>query len=229
MHKIISNELSHVEDRIEVSTPWYFGLDGWRKLQKLQHDAFVDEMITKPESEGLSPIRSMNEIGYLTMQGRLHSYYYSHEDPNNEIGKRFAENQSFHNQKVAVAYQGDEPIGFMYLAHNVSGKKLTRGIKRTTFYKDYLWLREVAIKAGEEYRGNGLASRLGRAVLHGENETRSVATYVWPEETPEIIDILHAKGFVLTDETERPVFGENSRPTLVQRYQAVAGRLLANL
>ena len=42
MHTIISNELNHVEDRIEVSTPWYLGLDGWWKLQRLQHDAFVD-------------------------------------------------------------------------------------------------------------------------------------------------------------------------------------------
>ena len=163
------------------------------------------------------------------MQNRPHRYYSSHEDPNTEVGKRFGENQSFHNQKVAVAYQGDEPIGFMYLAHNVSGNKLARGIKRAAFFKDYLWLREAAIKTGEEYRGNGLANRLGRAVLQGEYDTRTVATYVWPKETPQIVDILEAKGFVLTDESEKHVFGEDSRLTVVQRYQAVAGRLLANL
>ena len=143
----------------------------------------------------------------------------SHIDPNTEVGRRYNYNQEFTHPRVAIATKGDEIIGCMYTAHNVSGSsEQTRLLKRLSVVKNYLWVREVAVRP--EYQIKGIAKRLGRASLEDAIGIQPVAAYIWPDEIDFLQGTLERYGFLPTGEQCVEVFGENSKPIKQIRMQA---------
>ncbi|MBI1856833.1 GNAT family N-acetyltransferase [Candidatus Saccharibacteria bacterium] len=193
--------------------------DEWRQLQSIERDAFVSTLD-----------RTQAEIDALIEWDDPAHFTASHVDPNTEVGKRYNANQSYSHSRVAVATKNREPIGFAYSAHNVSGgSEQNRLVKRLTVVKNYLWLREVAVKP--EHQRQGLARELGRTLLKDAIGLQPVAAYVWPDEDPDFLQgTLERLGFSPTGEQQVKVFGENSEPIRQVRMQAPSARaVLRNL
>lgn len=199
---------------IEVKLHESFQLDQdeWRQLQSIQREAFLNMLD-----------RSQDEIDYLVQWDDPRRFYDSHYNPNREVGGKFNEGQSYTVPRVAVATENNEPVGFAYSAHNVSGSTMMqRTIKRLTIVKNYLWLREVAVLP--DYQRHGVAKDLGRKLLRDAIAHQPVAAYVWPGEIPYLPGVLHGYGFRPTGERQIKLYGED-RPSIKQvRMQAQSAR-----
>jgi GNAT superfamily N-acetyltransferase len=186
--------------------------DEWRQLQSLQRDAF-SSVIDRPQED----------IDFLVQWDDPNRFYDAHIDPNSEVGKRFNPNQSYTHPRVAVATESREPIAFAYTAHNVSGASpVERLVKRLSVVKNYLWLREFAVKP--EYQRQGVAKQLGLTVLKDAIELQPVAAYVWPDEIDFLPRVLSNLGFSPTSERQIYLYGENKPAVRQVRMQAPSVR-----
>lgn len=192
--------------------------DEWQRLHTLQRDAFSSTLD-----------RSQAEIDTLVGWNEPSDFYVSHINPNAEVGGRFAAGQSYFRPRVAVAAECGEPVGFAYSAHNVSGStEHERFFKRLSLVKNYLWLREIAVKP--DFQNMGVAKDLGRALLKDAIFLQPPTAYVWPDEAGVVHSALERLGFAPTDEQQVQIFGENSSPVRQVRLQAPSVRsVLQNL
>jgi len=201
-----------MSQEVKLYAPSQLDRDEWRQLQALQRDAFVG-VIDRPQ----------DDIDYLVQWYEPDRYYDAHIDPNSEVGKRFNSNQSYTHPRLAVATESREPVAFAYTAHNVSGSSsVDRFVKRLSVVKNYLWLREFAVKP--DLQRQGVAKTLGRVLLKDAIERQPVATYVWPEEIEFLPEILSGLGFYPTAERQVPLFGEDKPSVNQVRYQAPSVR-----
>lgn len=196
-------------------------LDGeeWRQLQGIERDAFMSTLN-----------RTQAEVDALVEWDDPSLFMTSHLDPNTEVGKRYNPNQAYTHPRVAVATENREPIGFAYSAHNVSGgSERDRLVKRLSIVKNYLWVREIAVKP--EHQKHGVAKDLGRTLLKDAIGFQPVAAYIWPDEDPSFMQpVLERLGFAATGEQQVKIFGENSEPVRQVRMQAPSVRaVLKNL
>lgn len=185
----------------------------WLQLQTVSRESFAGTLLNRP----------LDEIDALVQWNDPDLFYKSHVDPNTQVGQRYNANQSFSRPRVAVATEGGELAGFAYSAYNVSGASgWDRFAKRLSVVKNYLWLREVAVKP--EFQQQGIATSLGRALLRDTLPIRPPTTYVWPDEIAFLQSALERVGFVPTGEQQVTVFGENSIPIRQVRLQAPSAR-----
>ena len=186
----------------------------WRQLQGISRDAFAGTLD-----------RSQQEVDALVEWNDPMSYHYSHRDPNWTVDKWYNANQSYSEPRVAVVTYASEVIGFAYSANNVSGKTAyDPDDKHLTLIKNYLWLREVAVAPGFQYRG--FASVLVVTLLENavDLQLQPVSTYIWPDEMKHMQESLEIVGFEATGEQDVRVFGEDSLPIRQMRMQAASAR-----
>ena len=201
-----------MSQEVKLYDPSQLDRDEWRQLQLLQRDAF-SSVIDRPQED----------IDYLVQWEDPNRYYDAHIDPNTEVGKRFNPNQSYTRPKIAVATEAREPIAFAYTAHNVSGASpVDRLIKRLSVVKNYLWLREFAVRP--DHQRQGVAKQLGLTVLKDAIELQPVAAYVWPDEIDFLPSILSNLGFSPTSERQVHIYGEDKPPVRQVRMQAPSVR-----
>lgn len=197
---------------IKLYNPSQLDRDEWKQLQSLQRDAFAS-VIDKPQED----------IDFLVQWEDPNRFYDAHIDPNSEVGKRYNPNQSYTRPRIAVATESREPVAFAYTAHNVSGSSsVDRFVKRLSVVKNYLWLREFAVKPGLQRQG--VAKQLGRVLLNDAIERQPVAAYAWPDEIDFLPDVLRRLGFSATGERQVLLFGENKPSVKQVRYQASSVR-----
>ena len=181
-------------------------------LQSLQRDAFTS--VTD---------RPQEDIAYLVQWEDPKRYYDAHIDPNTVVGKRVNPNQSYTRQKIAVATEAREPIAFAYTAHNVSGAyPVDRLIKRLSVVRNYLWLREFAVRP--DYQRQGVAKQLGLTVLKDAIELQPVAAYLWPDEIDFLPSFLNNLGFSPKSERQVHLYGESKSSVRQVRMQAPSER-----
>lgn len=180
----------------------------WRQLQSIQREAFTTTLD-----------RTQQEIDALVGWNEPDDFYASHVDPNSEIDKRYNADQSYSKPRVAIATEASQPVGYAYSAHNVSGAtERERSLKRLSVVKNYLWLREVAVKP--EFQNQGIARKLGKTLLKDAIPLQPPTAYVWPDEIDFLQGALEKQGFVSTGEQAVKVFGEDSSPIRQVRLQA---------
>lgn len=158
----------------------------------------------------------------------------NHLDPNKKVGVEENANQEYRHPRVAVAYDGDDPISWAYSDRNVSGggppegphddsdkARRARQLKRLSVVKNYLHYREDYTLPG--YRHDRLAHQVGKRLLGNAIPLQPVAAYVYPDiYRPEIKSPLaevQKLGFVTTGEVERQVPWA-SDPVRMVRVQA---------
>lgn len=171
------------------------------------------------------PNKSPEELDNLAGIGDSDRFVASHLDPNTEVGKRFIDNQEYDKARVSVLYDHESneesnvaqerPVGFAYLARNVSGKsKFERAIKRIIPTTSYWWIREIALMPDKQDKG--LAELLGQSVLRDVGfigRLRKVSTYIWPSEQPFVQEKLEELGFEPTGDDEVDIFGNGEEVT----------------
>jgi len=195
---------------IKLYDPRNLDQEDWRQLQTMARAAF-----------GQALDRTPDEIDALIEWDDPGRYYRSHRDPNYEVGHRFNGDQSFSNQRVAIAMELNEPVGFAYSANNVSGEtEEIRAHKRLSIVKNYLWLREFVVTPGYDLQRKGIATQMGRRLLWHAIPIQPVSAYIWPDEIPFIQDRLEALGFEQTGEEPIKIYGEDSEPVKQVRMQA---------
>lgn len=183
--------------------------DEWRDLQGISREAFANTLKN----------RSQAEIDALVEWDSPELFCESHIDPNSQVGKRYNAHQSYAKPRVAVATNAGEAVGFAFSAHNVSGAtERERSLKRLSVVKNYLWLREIAVKPAFQMRG--IARELGRSLLKDAVPLQPPTTYVWPDEAGFIYESLKQLGFKYTGEQNVSLFGEGSDLTRQVRMQA---------
>ena len=201
-----------MSQEVKLYDPSQLDRDEWRQLQSLQRDAF-SSVIDRPQED----------IDYIVQWEDPNRYYDSHIDPNSEVGKRFNPNQSYTHPMVAVATESQKPVAFAYTAHNVSGASpVDRLVKRLSVVKNYLWLREFAVKPNMQRKG--VAKQLGLTVLRDAIERQPVAAYVWPDEIDFLPRVLSNLGFSPTSEQQIHLYGEDKPPVQQVRMQAPSVR-----
>jgi GNAT superfamily N-acetyltransferase len=192
----------NIYDTLEVSK------DNWRDIQTVQREAFARTLD-----------RSLSEIDELVGWDDPDRFYTSHADPMTEVGKRFNDDQSYTHPRVAVATSGKELLGFAYSAHNTSGSTDNeRQKKRLSIVKNYLWLREIAVRP--DHQQQGVAISLSRLLLKDAIRLQPVTAYVWPEEVDFLPGILGSLGFQETGEQQVILYGQDSDPVKQVRMQA---------
>lgn len=197
-----------MSQEVKLYNPSQLDRDEWRQLQALQRDAFASVID-----------RTQDDIDYLVQWEDPNRFYDAHIDPNLEVGKRFNPDQSYTHPRVAVATEYEEPIAFAYTAHNVSGSSpLERFVKKISVVKNYLWLREFAVKPNLQRQG--IAKKLGQVLLKDALERQPVAAYIWPEEIEFLPEVLKKLGFAPTAERQIHLFGEDKSTVKQVRYQA---------
>lgn len=188
------------------------------------------------ESIGSTLDRSSAELDILAGIDDPSRFYRSHVDPNTEIGRRFNFNQIYENPKVAVATEGKTVLGFAYSARNYSGGGAPEGpqddsekalfareLRRLSIIKNYLWLREIAVRPDQQRRGIG--KQLGSTLLRSEIGIRPVTLYTWPEEIDFLEPVLKGIGFERTGPPkEVQIFGNDNDPAKQVRMQAPSVR-----
>lgn len=206
--------------------------DTWRQLRDIQQQAWSEQF------SGRSP----EEVEFaINGSGGPMNYLETHLDPNKAVGRGLNANQLFTVAKVAIAYEDEEPVGFLYTANNASGGGPPEGPHNDSFManalrvgklvsvaKNYLWVREMAV--APEHQRKGIGTSLGQAALYRALSIQPVAAYVWPYEeagaTGGIKRTLEYLGFAETDREELPLFGPDSRPATQVRMEARSVRLV---
>lgn len=197
-----------MSQEVKLYNPSQLDRDEWRQLQSLQRDAF-SSVIDRPQED----------IDFLVQWEDPNRFYDSHVDPNSEVGKRFYSSQSYTHPRLAVITESREPVAFAYTARNVSGSSpIKRFFKRISVVKNYLWLREFAVKP--DLQRQGVAKQLGQVLLKDALGRQPIAAYVWPEEIEFLPEVLSGLGFSPTAEREVPLFGEDKPSVNQVRYQA---------
>jgi hypothetical protein len=201
-----------MSQEVKLYNPSQLDRDEWRQLQSLQRDAFLS-VIDRPQED----------IDFLVQWKDPDRFYDAHIDPNQEVGKRFNPNQSFTHPRVAVATESREPVAFAYTAHNVSGSSsVDRLVKKLSVVKNYLWLREFAVKPNLQRQG--AAKQLGQVLLKDAIERQPVAAYVWPDEIEFLPEVLQGLGFSPTAERQIHLYGEDKPSVRQVRMQAPSVR-----
>jgi len=195
---------------IKLYDPRDLDQQDWQQLQAMARAAYGHTLDRTPE-----------EIDALIDWDDPVRYYWSHRDPNYEVGRRFNGNQAFSHQRVAIAMDLNEPVGFAYSAHNVSGEtEEIRARKRLSVVKNYLWLREFVVTPGYDQQRKGIATQMGRRLLRRAIPIQPVSAYIWPDEIPFLQGKLESLGFEPTGEEPVAVYGDGSEPVRQVRMQA---------
>ncbi len=196
----------------KMYSPYDFDDDEWRDLQGLARDAFRADLVAQ---------RTDEEIDVLVGWDDPARYNASHLDPNTEVGQRYAAQQEFRNPRVAIAKDGQELVGFGYIASNVSGETpQDRDRKYQTIVKRYAWIREIVVDPRKRHMQ--AAAKIGATLLGDEDihALQPVTAYIWPQELPHLYGMLGNVGFKVTGSSHVHPFGEQARPTEQMRMQA---------
>ncbi len=185
----------------------------WRALQGIERDAFKSTLN-----------RTAEEIDELVGWDDPKRFYNSHIDPNTEVGKRYNPDQEYTNPKVVVATESGELTGFAFSACNVSGEsEEVRKAKRLSVIRNYLWLRECAVKP--KFQRQGQATRLARTLLEDAILLQPITLYAWPDEDPGfILEAFERYSFSIKGKAPAKIFGPNSKPVRQLRMQAPSVR-----
>jgi len=186
----------------------------WAANQDIAEEAFNHTLL----------YRTPEEVAELVNRKNRTEYFFSHINPNNEIGKRFNSDQSYSKPHVAVAYIDGVLAGWGYAANNVSGSnEAIRVAKRLSVIKNYFWLREIVVKP--EFMRQGVAKEIGRTLLQTAVERQPVSIYMWPNEEPAFMSEQATKlGFIPTSEKQLQLFGPSSKLVRQVRMQATSAR-----
>jgi hypothetical protein len=175
---------------------------GWLSYQNIARAAY---------SEALSETRSQEEIDYLVRWGQPDKFQDVRINPNTAVGDRLFKHQSYSGGKIVVAtMDGANPVGYGYIANNVSGNIAERTIKRLGYNKKYVWIGEIVVKP-DSFR-LGVAKEIGKKLLNTANPNQPVSAFIWPEENPGVEIALSNHGFKPVGEQQVNIFGPDSRP-----------------
>ena len=170
--------------QIEVVRPNEIGPEGWREIQVLEREALKE----------LFPNVPHDTIGEFVKLGDPQAYIRSHTHPNSKVGAGFRSGQVFDTPKVAVAYDDDKPVGFVYGAGNVSGPNAAvRFAKRLTTPNHYFNIRTAVVSP--EYRRQEVATAMAKYWLGPVNPDRPVSAVIWPGLMPWWQTALERHGF----------------------------------
>jgi len=206
----------------QVVEPGDLDSQEWRVIQSLHREALSASLIT----------RSQQEIDHLLHWGHPDAYIASRLDPNVAVeAGEFRAGQLFAKPLVGLAYDGGNPVGYVYSANNTSGvSRRERERKMVGTARRYGWFREAAVLP--DRWSQGIARRLGELSL--EHEERSaeqpLTAYTW-RELPRTMDLLRKLGFIILDEPQDiDVFGYDNPPAVQFRFVAeYAGDVLKRL
>lgn len=166
MGSLIEN---HEIPHFVVAHPEAITSDEWRVIQPMRAGAYL---------EGLRGSRSPQEISYFTRGGDWEAFRQSCIDPTRE--GRLLRDQSFDNPTAALAYIGNELVGFGLMADNTSGKNpAARRVKMLTTARRYALIREVVVR--QDARRQHIASAIGSLMLNYYEEKQPVTAYTWEE------------------------------------------------
>ena len=184
-----------------------------------EHEWLQMQHILREGSKALMDDRPADEIDSYVSWDDPRGFYLSHEDPNIEVGKAFAGDQTFSHPKIAIAKAAGEPVGYLYVANNVSGATpQERRHKQLSVVRNYRWIREVAVLPGAQH--HGIARHLGRHTMLHSFPLQPVSTYIYPSVVPFLQEKLEAAGFYETGSQEAYPFGEDHDPVDMVRMQA---------
>ena len=190
--------------------------DNWQDLQGIAREAFR-ATIDRPQAD----------IDALVHWDDPEAFAASRRDPNALVDQEFVGGQEFSRPHVAIAMDGNAPVGYLYAADNVSGRSpAERRLKHLSVVKRHLWLREIAVQPSEHDKG--IARQLGMSVLRMALGRQPVSAYVWPELTPGIGGKLGELGFVETGEMSVHPFGPQADPVRQVRMAAKSAARVAD-
>jgi hypothetical protein len=197
--------------KVELSKPDDLSRGEWAVNQDIAEEAFNHNLL----------YRTPQEVAELVNRKNRTDYFYSHINPNNEVGKRFNANQSYSKPRVALAYVDEALAGWGYAADNVSGSnEVIRIAKRLSVVKNFFWLREIVVRP--EFMRLGVAKEIGKTLLKSAVERQPVSIYMWPNEEPAFMSEQATKlGFIPTGEKQVQLFGPTN-PVRQVRMQATS-------
>jgi hypothetical protein len=181
--------------KVELSKPDDLSRGEWAVNQDIAEEAFNHNLL----------YRTPQEVAELVNRKNRTDYFYSHINPNNEVGKRFNANQSYSKPRVALAYVDEALAGWGYAADNVSvSNEVIRIAKRPEFMR------------------LGVAKEIGKTLLKSAVERQPVSIYMWPNEEPAFMSEQATKlGFIPTGEKQVQLFGPTN-PVRQVRMQATS-------
>ncbi|HVC36128.1 MAG TPA: hypothetical protein VNE40_01615 [Candidatus Dormibacteraeota bacterium] len=211
-----------------VVPPEALGEDEWRAVQGLMRDAFTADLAFKVGLRGVNRLTNWAEPDYFR-ESRL--------NPQVAVQKGDLHPGNFQNLLVTLAYEGNEPVGYLYSADNTSGHKpSTRWLKMHTppslplpkiGSRKYAWQREIAVHP--DLRQQGIAHVLGYLSLAERHPKQPVTAYVWPRLLPHIFGSLREQ-FAFRDTTLETVYPFDSKKGTQQlRLVGVAGKIIERI
>lgn len=203
-------------------SPENLDVDQWTQVQKIGRRAFRAAL---PEA--------IDDIAIDTFMGTYDQERWidTRLDPNKLVGNGNLSDQAYADPQIVIAYEGTDPIGYIYTANNVSGKPFMRSVKRHFPSKNYAWFREIAVEP--DVWGNNIGEGLALTALEAHLSTQNATAYVWKNRLPAMYQALTDKkrfGFKETGvhEGEKP-FGPTAPSVDLARLETNVGDLKVKL
>jgi hypothetical protein len=194
---------------LELLRPKDLNNNEWRQLQALSRDSFGEQF----------EHRSQAEIDTLTAWTEPDTYRESRIHPNRVADTDLNPDQVFHKPRVAIAVDGNDFLGFGYVADNVSGSSLLeRTLKLLGYNKNYLWIRELVVRP--DAKGHNISKQIGKRLLMSGEPWQPVSADVWPDEDSRMFTRLSGISFKPTGEQTVHPFGKDAEPVRQVRMQA---------
>lgn len=182
----------------------------WEPLQQVRTDAWT-EVFTDRTPEEMS-----------TFLGSVVSFREASIDPNVLVGKKFNDNQEYRWMDILVAFDGDEPVGYVKTADNVSGEtQEIREAKWNTTIRRYRTGVELVVHPDAQHRGIALTLSYGglMTALWGQVAT----VYEHPRENPVAERNVRRMGGKIMGTSPRHDFGEDADPVVLAGYKLAPG------
>ncbi len=216
----------NVEDlRFELKDPKSIKDDTrWKALRELAERGFLASL----------PDRSLYEVSNLLSSKSVDAFRESRQKPTKAARNSDHMRPSwFYSPTMAIAYDGDAPIGYAYAAHNVSGGIVEAAAKRF-IARSFINFRELVVDP--DYQGNGIAETLGFLSLSQQGEGLHTTAYVFDESVGVGASLIGLGFDEYTDpETgydhpeEVLAFGNDSAPAMMRRYEGGISMVKAHI
>lgn len=205
--------------RFEIRDPGDIDDDTYHQIHDLERDAY---------QATLRNLRSPLEIDRFVHWKQFGIYRDLKRDPNLavDLGLIYP-NNNFRNAQMVTAYEGDQPVGFVYVADNVSGRNmLVRAAKWHVPEKQYAAFRDIVVHPDLGHHGIGHV--LGYLALDQKHDDQTTTAYVYPDDFVNMERSLRKVGFEVTDEGGAAPFDEQERVRML-RMAGLVREIKANL
>ena len=190
---------------VQVHNPADFDETDWAEFHDIARRAFTEAFAERDQAE-------VDTFIHWDDPDFFRAY---HLDPNRRVGHGYTADQAYSRPRMAVATEGDNKIGYLWGALNVSfSSDLEHLKKRLTITRNYLYLGEIAVDPDHQHEG--VAHEMLRQMALTTLPMRRVSAFVLNSETPEVAHALQSFGFnaYLKEGRFRYVFGEDRDPAV---------------